>query len=130
MTRDQVAAAENANADSETEFAGQHQMVFHSFVDGHSAAITYLLENNQLRAASYRIRNDENRQVYAFMRDFLTRTYGAPTVQKDQLVGWRPARSEIALTWLPDKTCYVAFWDKEYFARMNNLGTSGDTTSF
>lgn len=35
------------------------------------------------------------------------------------LVGWRLERSEIALTLLTKNTCYVAFWEKAYFARMN-----------
>ena len=130
MTREQIIAAEDANVDSEMEFAGQQQLVFRAQVKGHSGSITYLLENNQLRAASYNFRNDENRQVYSFMKDLLTSKYGQPTLQKDQMVGWRLERTEIALTYLSNKSCYVAFWEKAYFARMNNLSPAGDTPSF
>jgi hypothetical protein len=45
-------------------------------------------------------------------------------------VGWRLERTEVALTYLPNKTCYVAFWEKTYFARMNNLGPAGDKSSY
>ena len=130
MTKEQIVAAEDGNVDSETEFAGQQQLVFRARVNGHSGSITYLLENNQLRAASYNFRNDENRQVYLYMKDLLTSTYGQPTLQKDEMVGWRLERTEIALTYFPNKSCYVAYWEKAYFARMNNLSPTGDKSSF
>jgi hypothetical protein len=130
MTRDQVIASEDANIDSEMEFAGQQQLVFRAQVNGHSGAITYLLENNQLRSASYSFRNDESRQVYTYMRDLLTARYGKPSVQKGEMVGWRLERTEIALTYLPNKSCYVAFWEKAYFAKINNLNPAGDKPSF
>jgi hypothetical protein len=130
MSRDQIVAAEGGGVDSETEHAGQQQLVFKALVNGHSGSITYLLEHNQLRAASYNFRNDENRQVYSYMKDFLTSRYGQPTLKKDDMVGWRLERTEIALTYFPNKSCYVAFWEKAYFARMNNLGPAGDTPSF
>jgi hypothetical protein len=130
MTREQIIAAEEANVDSEVEFAGQQQLVFRAQVNGHSGSITYLLENNQLRAASYSFRNDENRQVYAYMKDFLTGKYGKPAIQKDEMVGWRLEKTEIALTYLSNRSCYVAFWEKAYFARINKLSPAGDTPSF
>jgi hypothetical protein len=130
MTREQIIASEDANVDSEMEFAGQQQLVFRAQVNGHSGSITYLLENSQLRAASYSFRNDENRQVYAYMKDLLTGKYGKPALQKNDMVGWRLERTEIALTYLPNKSCYVAFWEKAYFARINNLNPAGDKPSF
>jgi hypothetical protein len=130
MTREQILASEDGNLDSEMEFAGQQQLVFHAQVSGHSGAVTYLLENNQLRAASYNFRNDENRQAYAYMKDLLTGAYGKPSVQKGEMVGWRLERTEIALTYLPNKSCYVAFWEKAYFAKINNLNHAGDPPSF
>jgi hypothetical protein len=130
MSREQIIAAEGGNVDSETDFAGQHELVFRALVNGHSGAATYLLENNQLRAASYNFRNDEDRQVYGYMKDFLTGKYGKPSLQKDEMVGWRLERTEIALAYLPNRTCYVAFWEKTYFARMNNLGPAGDKASY
>jgi hypothetical protein len=130
MTQDQVIASEDANIDSEMEFAGQLQLVFHTQVIGHSGAITYLLENNKLRSATCSFRNDEKRQVYAYMKDQLTGKYGDPSVQKGDMVGWRLERTEIALTYLPNKSCYVAFWEKAYFARINNLHPAGDSPSF
>ncbi len=130
MTREQIIVAEGANAVSETDFAGQKEMVFRAQVTGHTAAVTYTLENNQLRAASYSFRNDDDRQVYLYMKDQLTGAYGKPTVQKGELVGWRLSRTEIALTYLPNKSCYVAFWEKAYFARINNLRPAGDKPSY
>jgi hypothetical protein len=130
MTRDQVVASEDANVDSEMRFAGQVQLVFRTQMSGHSGAITYLLENNQLRSASYSFRGDEKRQVYAYMKDLLTGKYGTPSVVKGDMVGWRLERTEIALTYLPNKSCYAAFWEKAYFARINNLASSGDSPSF
>jgi hypothetical protein len=130
MTREQIIAAEDARVDSEMQFAGQQELVFRAQVNGHSGSITYLLEDNQLRAASYNFRNDENRQVYGFMRDLLTGKYGKPAIQKDEMVGWRLERTEIALTYLPNKSCYVAFWEKAYFARINNLSPAGDKPTF
>jgi hypothetical protein len=130
MTREQVVASEDGNLDSEMEFAGQQQLVFRTAISGHSGAITYLLENNQLRSASYNFRNDDSRQVYGYMKDLLTGKYGKPSVQKGDMVGWRLERTEIALTYLPNKSCYVAFWEKAYFARINNLTTAGESPSF
>ena len=130
MTREQIVATEDGNLDSEMEFGGQQQLIFRARVSGRSGAVTYLLENNQLRAASYNFRNDENRQVYAYMKELLTRSYGNPSVQKGEMVGWRLERTEIALTYLPDKACYVAFWEKAYFAKINNLNIAGDPPSF
>jgi len=130
MTRDQVIASEDARVDSEREFAGQQQLVFRAQLNGHSGSVTYLLEDNQLRAASYNFRNDDDRQMYSYMKSFLTGAYGKPAIQKDQMVGWRLDRTEIALTYLPSKACYVAFWEKEYFARINNLDPSGEKPTF
>jgi len=130
MTREQVIASEDADVDSELQFGGQLQLVFHARLDGHYGSITYILENNQLRAATYSFRNDEKRQVYSYMKDFLTNTYGKPAFQEDAIVGWRLERSEVALAYLPDKFCYAAFWEKAYFARMNNLSATGDNSSF
>jgi hypothetical protein len=130
MTRDQIIASEDTQVDSEMEFAGQQQVVFRALVKGHSGSITYLLENNQLRAASYNFGNDERRQIYSYMKDSLTTRYGKPSIHKDEMLGWRLERTEIALTYLPNKSCYVAFWEKAYFARLNNLSPSGDRQSF
>jgi hypothetical protein len=42
-------------------------------------------------------------------------------MEKGDMLAWRLPRTEIALTWLPDRSCYVVYWQKEYFARINGL---------
>jgi hypothetical protein len=62
------------------------------------------------------------------MKGDLTKRNGMPSFERKELVGWRLEKTEIALTHLSDGTTYVAYWEKSYFARMNNLGTSSSPT--
>jgi hypothetical protein len=58
------------------------------------------------------------------MRRKISALHGAPSIQKESMLAWRLPRTEIALTWLPDKSCYIVYWEKEYFARINGLASS------
>jgi hypothetical protein len=99
-------------------------------VNGFPATITYLLENDKLLSASCTFKRDMDRKAFDRMKQDLIKQYGKPAFEKDNLVGWRPERTEIALAHLPDGTSYAAYWEKTYFARINNLGGSGGTTKF
>jgi hypothetical protein len=119
MSRDQIVSAEGGRASAETDTHGQKELTFKTQVDGHAGLITYVLEDNRLMTASYTFRNDSDQAVYTYMKKWLIAKYGNPSFEKGMLVGWRLERSEIALTLLAERTCYVAFWEKDYFARIN-----------
>ncbi len=64
-------------------------------------------------------------QLFNQFNQELLKQYGKPSFQTEKLVVWRLAKTEIALTHLPDNTCYVAYWEKAYFAKINQLAKSG-----
>jgi hypothetical protein len=121
MTRDQVTAAEGGPAIPMGDQGGRQQLLFKTYVDGKSCSITYYFENDALVSASYSFRADTNREAYEVMKKRITGGYGAPSMEKDAMLAWRLPRTEIALTWLPDTSSYVVYWQKEYFARINGL---------
>ena len=123
MTRDQVTAAEGDPGIPMSDQSGRQQILFKTYVDGRSCSITYYFENDALVSASYSFRADINREAYESMRKRITGGYGAPSVEKDTMLAWRLPRTEIALAWLPDKSCYVVYWEKDYFARINGLAS-------
>jgi hypothetical protein len=125
MTKDQVVAAEGGHADSERTISDQQEEVFRSYVSGFPVTITYILENNMLLSASYTFKRDPARAAFNAMKSELVSKDGAPTFERNNIIGWRLEKTEIALTHLPDGTTYVAYWEKAYFARINHLGTSG-----
>jgi hypothetical protein len=98
-------------------------------VNGFPATITYLLENDKLLSASYTFKRDPDRKAFDFMKLDLTSRNGKPAFEKENLVGWRLERTEIALAHLPDGSSYAAYWEKAYFARINNLAGTGRTAN-
>jgi hypothetical protein len=121
MSRDEVAASEGTPGIPVADENGRQQVLFKTSVDGKSCSITYSFENDALVSASYSFRADLNREAYESMKKRITGGYGAPAMEKGDMLAWRLPRTEIALTWLPDKSCYVVYWQKEYFARINGL---------
>jgi len=121
MSKEQVLASEDGTIITERNIAGQQEVVYRARFEGYEGSVTYILENDKLLAASYDYQKDDMRRVYSHMKESLTRAFGKPAVQTDSLVVWRSARTEIALAYRAEKTCYVAFWEKSYFARINRL---------
>jgi hypothetical protein len=130
MSRDEVVASEPGRVLSERDLPDQRQIVYRTLIAGIPATITYTLENNKLLSASYTFRRDADRKAYTFMRQDLATQNGAPVFEKEDLVGWRTEKTEIALAHLSDGTSYVAFWEKEYFLRMNRTAGIGAAMEF
>ncbi len=126
MSKEEVIASEAGRAVSETDLNDhQQQIVFQSYVNGFRVTITYLLQNDELLSASYTFRWDRDRAAFDAMKQDLQGRNGAPAFVQEDLVGWRLAKTEIALAHLKDGTTYVAYWEKSYFARLNNLPGAG-----
>ena len=125
MNQDQVIASEQDRAVSETSFSGQEQIVYKTYKDGFPCNIIYTLDNDKLHSASYSFKNDQSMQIFKQLSQELLGQYGKPSFQTESLVVWRLQDTEIALAHLPDKTCYVAYWEKAYFAQMNQLSKPG-----
>jgi hypothetical protein len=125
MSKDEVIASEGGRVISELGLPGQQQIVFRSLVHGFPATITYILENDRLLSASYTFKKDTDLQAYDAMKQDLTSQNGNPAFEKENLVGWRLPKTEIALAHLRDGSSYVAYWEKAYFARINNLAAGG-----
>jgi len=127
MTKEEVIASESGRVISELSLPGQQQIVFQTLVHGFPATITYILENDKLLSASYSFKRDLDCKAFDSMKQELISQNGNPTFEKENLVGWRLQRTEIALAHLPDGTSYAAYWEKAYFARINNLAATGGT---
>lgn len=121
MTKNQVIASESGRELSELSVDGQQRIVFGSVVNGFTAEITYILENDRLLSASYNFKKDASRAAFDAMKRELTKSNGAPSFDKGNIIGWRLEKTEIALAHLPDGTTYAAYWEKSYFARINDL---------
>ncbi|MGA2478602.1 MAG: hypothetical protein ABSG63_07625 [Spirochaetia bacterium] len=130
MTRDEVIASEQGRVISEKVMPDQSEIVFRTQVGGMPATITYILENDKLLSGSYTFRRDISRKAFDFMRQDLVTQNGAPAFEKGDLVGWRLEKTEIALAHFADGTSYVAFWEKDYFRRMNKTAGMGDIPRF
>jgi hypothetical protein len=123
MTGVDVIASETSRAVSEASYSNQRQIVFRSVVNGYTATITYLLEDDKLLSASYTFTKDLSSRAFEAMKKDLLVKNGVPSVQTDTLLAWRLAKTEIALTHLTDGTTQAGYWEKSYFARINNLDT-------
>jgi hypothetical protein len=122
MSKEQIIASEGGSLVSELDLKdNQQQVVFQSYVYGFPVTITYLLQNDALLSASYTFRRDRDRAAFDMMKKDLVGKNGAPAFEQDNLAGWRLPKTEIALAHLKDGTTYVAYWEKSYFARLNNL---------
>jgi hypothetical protein len=121
MSRGDVIASEIGRPISETNVANQQEIVYTIFINDVAGKITYLLKNDRLLSASYSFKNDQSMQVFNIMNKELINKYGKPNFQSGKLVVWRLEKTEIALTHLPDNTCYVAYWEKAYFAQTNQM---------
>ena len=130
MTKEEVIASESGRVVSELSLPGQQQIVFRTLVNGFPATITYLLENDKLLSASYTFKKDTDRTAFDGMKQDLVKQYGKPAFEQENLVGWRLEKTEIALAHLKDGTSYAAYWEKTYFARINNLAEPGGTAKF
>ena len=127
MTEDQVAASEDTRAAGEVTLPGERQIVYHALVHGFAATITYTLVGDKLLSATCRFTKDPGRAAFNAMKQELLGTRGAPAFEKENLLGWRLDRTEIALTYLADGTTYAAYWEKAYFARINDVAETGST---
>jgi hypothetical protein len=127
MTKDEVVKSENGLFVSELSLPGQQQIVFRALVSGLPATITYILEHDKLISASLSFRRDVDHAAFNAMKQELVGRNGVPSFEKESLVGWRLERSEIALAHLRDGTTHVSYWEKSYFARINNLTEMGGT---
>jgi len=127
MSKEEVVKSEPGLFVSELNLPGQQQIVFRALVNGITAIITYILEDDKLISASYTFRRDLDRTAFDAMRKDLVGRNGDPAFEKENLAGWRLERSEIALAHLRDSTTQVSFWEKSYFARMNRLAETGGT---
>jgi hypothetical protein len=125
MSKEEVIASEGGRVISELNLLGQQQVVFRALVHGFPATITYILENDKLLSASYTFKKDTDLEAYDAMKQELTTQNGSPSFEKEYLVGWRLLKTEIALAHLRDGSSYVAYWEKSYFARINNLAGGG-----
>jgi hypothetical protein len=130
MSKEEVIASETSRIVSELSLPGQQQVVFRTLVNGFPATITYLLEDDKLLSASCTFKRDLDRAAFEAMKQDLTIKNGKPTFEKENLLGWRLQRTEIALAHLPDGTSYAAYWEKSYFARINNLPGIGGSAKF
>jgi hypothetical protein len=124
MSREQVIASETGPAVSELKLPGLQQITFRAIVSGFPATIIYLLKNDQLRSASYTFKRDSDRRAFDSVKQDLTSRNGKPTFERENLVGWRTIKTEIALAHLADGTSYAGYWEKGYFAEINHLGES------
>jgi hypothetical protein len=124
MSKEQVQASEDGTLITERNVAGQQEVIYRAQFEGYEGSVTYVLEDDKLLAATYNYPKDDTRQVYSHMKESLTRQFGAPSLQTDNLAVWRSERTEVALAYRTEKACYVAFWEKAYFARINNLTTA------
>lgn len=124
MSMEQVRSAERGQPLSATDRNDSQQLVYKIFQEGKAGLLTYFFENNRLVSASYSFRNDRERSLYETVRKTLAGQFGPPSVRTDSMVGWRLVRTEIALTFLPDKTCYLVYWEKDYFAKINGLAST------
>jgi hypothetical protein len=129
MSEQQVSDSEDTRMVSALTLGGTRQLVFLTKVAGFSATVTYTLEDGKLLSASLSFQNDGDGAAFNAMKKDLVGKNGSPAFERAGLAGWRLERTEIALTRLPDGTTYVAFWEKAYFARINNLPAAGDTRS-
>jgi hypothetical protein len=127
MTKEEVVKSEPGLFVSELNLRGQQQLVFRALVNGASATITYILENDRLISASYTFRRDLDRSAFDAMKQDLVGRHGSPSFEKEYLLGWRLAGSEVALAHLGDGTTQASYWEKSYFARINNLVEAGST---
>jgi hypothetical protein len=130
MSRDEVIASEPGKVVAESSLRGRQQVVYRALVNGFAATITYLLENDKLLSATCSFRKDADRRAFDAMKLDMIHRDGSPAFEHEDLVGWRLERTEIALAHLPDGTSYAAFWEKSYFARINNLTDAGNPPKF
>jgi hypothetical protein len=127
MSKEEVVKSEPGLFVSELTLPGQQQIVFRALVNGMTAVITYILENDKLISASYTFRRDLERTAFDAMKKDLEGRNGGPAFEKENLLGWRLDRSEIALAYLRDRTTQVSYWEKSYFARMNKITDTANT---
>ena len=124
MTKAQVIDSESTRVVSERSFPGLQELVFKSLVNGFTATITYVLENNRLLSGSYAFQKDTSRSAFEAAKKDLIAKYGAASFQTSDLLGWRLEKTEIALAHLPDGITHADFWEKSYFARINGLAAA------
>ncbi len=125
MDREQVLASEKATVVSESIALGLRQIVCKIFVNGFTGSVTYMLENDKLISASVSFRNDRTMEMFNQMSKDLSNKHGKPAFQTGKLIVWRLPATEIALAHLPNNMCYVAYWEKGYFAQMNRMSWAG-----
>ena len=124
MSRDQVVASENGSILSEHGFGGQQELLYQTSLNGYAGSLSYTLENDRLVAAAFSCPTDNHGELFRYLKGILTTQYGPPTFQSDRLIGWRMNRTEIALAFLSGRLCHLSYWEKSYFARINNLAAS------
>ena len=68
MTGTDVIASETSRVVSEESYSNQRQIVFRSVVNGYTATITYLLEDDKLLSASYTFAKDLSSRAFEAMK--------------------------------------------------------------
>ncbi len=123
MTRDQVVDAERGAIVSERALSGQREILYQTTLNGYAGSLSYTLEDDRLVAAAYNFPGDYRAELFGSLKETLTRLYGPPSFQSDRLVGWRMNRTEVALAFVSGRVCHLSYWEKSYFARINDLSS-------
>ena len=124
MSHDQVVASETGSILSDHGFGGQQELLYQTSLNGYAGSLSYTLERDHLVAAAFSFPTDYHGELFRYLKGTLTSQYGPPSFQSDRLIGWRMNRTEIALAFLSGRICHLSYWEKSYFARINNLSTS------
>ncbi len=124
MSRDQVVASESATMVSERAVSAEYEILYQTSLNGYSGSLSYTLENDRLVAASYNFPSDLHGELFSYLKGTLTRLYGPPSFQTDKLVGWRMKRTEVALAFVSGRICHLSYWEKTYFAKINDLASA------
>lgn len=124
MSSEQVQAAEGGTPLSAVAKNGAETLVYRIYLGGKPGTLTYFLDANSLVAGSYTFGRDGDLSLYASMKKNLVAQFGPPAVQTGSMAAWRLPRTEVALASLPDKSCYVVYWEKDYFLKVNGLAVA------
>jgi hypothetical protein len=123
MNSEQVQSVEGGTPLSAVAKNGAETLVYRIYLGGKPGTLTYFFDTNMLVSGSYTFSGDKDLSIYASMKRNLVAQFGPPTVQTGSMAAWRLPRTEIALTSLPDRSCYIVYWEKNYFIKVNGLAS-------
>jgi hypothetical protein len=124
MSSEQVQAVEGGTPLSAVAKNGAETLVYRIYLGGKPGTLTYFFDANRLVSGSYTFGGDKDRSLYASLEKNLVAQLGPPAVQTGSMAAWRLPRTEVALTSLTDKSCYVVYWEKNYFVKVNGLASA------